>query len=122
MQFVRHAGGDRGAGTQTVLTLRVTMGFLSTSSAGPSDAASGGRNDRGNERHTPGASPAGSVFHRLLDAFFEGRADEQTLGLIAGGEHPSRRLSAGRRRHAGCATSVADRPLALPQRRGRIEP
>jgi uncharacterized protein (DUF1810 family) len=27
-------------------------------------------------------SPTGSVFHRLLDAFFEGRRDERTLALM----------------------------------------
>jgi uncharacterized protein (DUF1810 family) len=32
-------------------------------------------------------SPAGSVFHRLLDRFFEGRPDQRTLGLIAAA-HP----------------------------------
>jgi uncharacterized protein (DUF1810 family) len=27
-------------------------------------------------------SPPGSVFHRVLDAFFDGAADERTLGLL----------------------------------------
>ena len=27
-------------------------------------------------------SPPGSVFHRVLDAFFDGEADERTLGLL----------------------------------------
>ena len=29
-------------------------------------------------------SPAGSVFHRLLDKFFQGRRDEKTLELLGG--------------------------------------
>jgi uncharacterized protein (DUF1810 family) len=33
-------------------------------------------------------SPAGSVFHRVLDAFFEGQADQRTLGLIASAPRP----------------------------------
>ena len=31
-------------------------------------------------------SPAGSVFHRLIDKYFDGKRDEQTLRLIAGAE------------------------------------
>jgi uncharacterized protein (DUF1810 family) len=27
-------------------------------------------------------SPAGSVFHRILDRFFEGRPDERTIRLL----------------------------------------
>ena len=30
-------------------------------------------------------SPAGSVFHRLLDKYFEGRPDDKTLNLIGAG-------------------------------------
>jgi uncharacterized protein (DUF1810 family) len=30
-------------------------------------------------------SPAGSVFHRLLDKYFDGAPDEATLQLLAGG-------------------------------------
>jgi uncharacterized protein (DUF1810 family) len=29
-------------------------------------------------------SPAGSVFHRLLDRFFQGRGDDRTLSLVGG--------------------------------------
>jgi len=31
-------------------------------------------------------SPKGSVFHRLLDSYFDGRGDELTSGLIRGAE------------------------------------
>jgi uncharacterized protein (DUF1810 family) len=30
-------------------------------------------------------SPAGSVFHRLLDKYFQGRCDDLTLGLLGTG-------------------------------------
>ena len=34
-------------------------------------------------------SPPHSVFHRIIDRYFQGRPDERTLGLIAGSEGTS---------------------------------
>ena len=33
-------------------------------------------------------SPSGSVFHQLLDRYFEGKADEKTLRLAGPPGHP----------------------------------
>jgi uncharacterized protein (DUF1810 family) len=35
------------------------------------------------------ASPAGSVFHRLLDKYFHGKPDTKTLGLLGIGPGPA---------------------------------